>query len=66
MRQQQKVKEKFLQEIYTLKEKIQEVEELAGKNSNGVQLEDLIRRIRKALANCDDKIKNIQKMASKK
>lgn len=64
MQRDEKVRDMFLQEINTLKKKIEEIEGLVGRN--GVRTEDLIKRATNVANNFKKKIEVIKKMASKK
>lgn len=64
MRNQQGAKERFLDELNTFEEKIQEMRSLTEKN--GISVEDLAKRGKKVGINFRNKMEAVEKMASKK
>ena len=64
MQNQQRIKEKLLEEVSTLKEKLEEIENLAEKN--GVSVKDLAKRAKKDSRNFYNKMEAVEEMASKK
>ena len=60
MRQEQKARDEFLQDLCVLEKKIQALKDLVGKNPNGVQLRDIASRARKMANNFEGKMKSFQ------